>query len=46
MFEQHEAIVDAIEKRDGNRAQDSLWEHLQSTGEKLIAAILEIESEN
>ena len=46
VFEQHEAIVDAIEKRDGNRAQDSLWEHLQSTGEKLIAAILEIESEN
>ena len=43
VYEQHNAIVEAIEARDGDRAQAALREHLESTGEKLVAAILGIE---
>lgn len=45
VYDQHSKIVDAIESHDGERAQIAMRNHLESTGEKLVAAILEIEAE-
>ena len=41
VFEQHETILQAIETGNGPVAEDALKAHLQSTGEKLVASILE-----
>lgn len=41
VYEQHETIVKAIETGDGAGAEEALESHLQSTGEKLVASILE-----
>ena len=41
VYEQHDLIVKAIEARDSTQAEQALRTHLQSTGEKLVAAILE-----
>ena len=46
VYDQHTAIVDAIEDHDADRAKKAMRDHLESTGEKLVAAILELESEN
>ena len=40
VYEQHDIILKAIESRDGAQAEDALRSHLQSTGERLVAAIL------
>jgi len=40
VYEQHDLIVDAIASGDPNRAELALKSHLQSTGERLVAAIL------
>ena len=45
VYDQHSKIVDAIESHDGERAQIAMRNHLESTGEKLVTAILEIEAE-
>ena len=45
VYEQRLEIVEAIESHDGERAQTAMRNHLESTGEKLVSAILEIESE-
>lgn len=45
VYDQHSKIVDAIESQDGERAQIAMRDHLESTGEKLVSAILEIEAE-
>jgi GntR family transcriptional repressor for pyruvate dehydrogenase complex len=39
VYEQHEAIVHAIESRDGKRAEKALKSHLRSAGERLITAM-------
>ena len=39
VYEQHAAIMDAIEARDGSKAQAAMQAHLESIGEKLVAAI-------
>lgn len=44
VYEQHEAIVKAIEARDWKRAQAAVSDHLESTGEKFVAAILDLNS--
>ena len=41
VYEQHDLIMKGIETRDGLAAEEALKAHLQSTGEKLVAAILE-----
>ena len=41
VYEQHDLIMKAIEARNGQLAEDALKAHLLSTGEKLVAAILE-----
>jgi GntR family transcriptional repressor for pyruvate dehydrogenase complex len=41
VYEQHEYILKAIEAKDGPGAESALRAHLHSTGEKLVAAILE-----
>ena len=46
VYDQHNEIVEAIKSRDADRAQSSMRKHLESTGEKLVAAILEIQSES
>lgn len=40
VYEQHDAIVMAVEARDGEGAQAAMRDHLESTGEKLVTAIL------
>lgn len=40
VYEQHEVIIEAIETRNGPAAVKAVKSHLQSTGERLIAAIL------
>jgi len=45
VYEQHLKIVAAIESHDAEQAQTAMRNHLESTGEKLVSAILEIESE-
>lgn len=39
VYDQHEAIVKAIENRDGDRAEEALKSHLRSAGERLITAM-------
>lgn len=41
VYEQHDSILRAIEAKDAPGAEAALKAHLQSTGEKLVAAILE-----
>ena len=41
VFEQHETILKAIEAGNSALAEDAIKAHLQSTGEKLVASILE-----
>jgi GntR family transcriptional repressor for pyruvate dehydrogenase complex len=41
VLEQHEAILEAIEVRDAEKAQAALREHLEITGRRLIAILLE-----
>lgn len=41
VYEQHDYIIKAIEAKDGPGAEAALKAHLLSTGEKLVAAILE-----
>jgi GntR family transcriptional repressor for pyruvate dehydrogenase complex len=41
VLEQHEAILEAIEARDAQKAQAALREHLEITGRRLIAILLE-----
>lgn len=40
VFDQHHMILKAIEAGDGKQAETALKSHLQSTGERLVAAIL------
>lgn len=40
VHEQHEIILKAIESRNSVQAEDALRSHLQSTGERLVEAIL------
>ncbi|WP_022667571.1 FadR/GntR family transcriptional regulator [Desulfospira joergensenii] len=40
VVEQHRAIVRAVEARDPALAQEALRSHLESTGERLVAAIM------
>ncbi|THB76023.1 MAG: FadR family transcriptional regulator [Desulfobulbaceae bacterium] len=40
VYEQHQKIVDAIERRDVTEAEQALRNHLESTGEKLITALI------
>ena len=46
VYDQHNDIVEAIKSGDADRAQSSMRNHLESTGEKLVAAILEIQSDS
>lgn len=39
VYDQHEAIVQAIENRDGKQAEEALKCHLRSAGERLITTI-------
>ncbi len=39
VYDQHEAIVQAIEKRDGKQAEEALKSHLRSAGERLISTM-------
>jgi GntR family transcriptional repressor for pyruvate dehydrogenase complex len=39
VYEQHDAIVQAIEDRDGKRAEEALKSHLRSAGERLITTM-------
>jgi GntR family transcriptional repressor for pyruvate dehydrogenase complex len=41
VFEQHEAVYNAILARDPARAQQAMREHLEAVGERLTAALLE-----
>lgn len=41
VFEQHEAVYNAILARDPARAQKAMREHLEAVGERLTAALLE-----
>lgn len=41
VYEQHEAVLDAIQARDPVRAQKAIRDHLESVGERLTAALLE-----
>ena len=41
VHDQHQLIVDAIRSRNAKRAQAAMKNHLESTGEKLVTAILE-----
>ncbi len=41
VYEQHDRILTAIQSRDGKKAQAAMQAHLESTSEKLVAAILE-----
>ena len=45
VYEQHEAVLDAIQARDSVRAQKAMREHLESVGERLTAALLEKRAE-
>jgi GntR family transcriptional repressor for pyruvate dehydrogenase complex len=40
VYEQHEVILQAIASRDGRGAEEALRSHLESTGERLVTAIL------
>lgn len=42
VHEQHQLIVDAIASHDAERAKTAMKNHLESTGEKLVSAILEL----
>jgi DNA-binding GntR family transcriptional regulator len=39
VYDQHEAIVKAIEARDGTQAEEALKSHLKSAGERLITTL-------
>jgi GntR family transcriptional repressor for pyruvate dehydrogenase complex len=39
VYDQHEAIVQAIENRDGKQAEEALKSHLRSAGERLISTM-------
>ena len=41
VFEQHEAVYNAILAREPSRAQKAMREHLEAVGERLTAALLE-----
>jgi len=41
VFEQHEAVLKAIQARDPVRAQKAIREHLEAVGERLTAAMIE-----
>jgi GntR family transcriptional regulator, transcriptional repressor for pyruvate dehydrogenase complex len=41
VYEQHGAVLDAIQARDSVRAQKAIRDHLESVGERLTAALLE-----
>lgn len=41
VFEQHEAIFDAIQAHDAAKAQKAMRSHLEAVGERLTAALLE-----
>jgi GntR family transcriptional repressor for pyruvate dehydrogenase complex len=41
VFEQHDAILKAVEARDADKAQAALREHLEITGQRLIAILVE-----
>ena len=43
VYEQHDHIVDAIKARDGRKAHAAMQTHLELIGEKLVAAIAEME---
>lgn len=42
---EHATIIDAVEKRNPQAAQDAMRKHLEKAGAKLVAAILEANSE-
>lgn len=44
VYEQHDDIVAAIQARDGEKAEASMQVHLESIGEKLVAAIQDLKS--
>jgi GntR family transcriptional repressor for pyruvate dehydrogenase complex len=44
VYEQHDAVFQAILARDPARAQKAIREHLESTGERMTAALLERQS--
>jgi len=44
VYEQHDAILSAIQARDGKKAQATMQAHLESIGKRLVRAILELES--
>ena len=44
VYEQHDQILKAIEAKDGPGSEAALKAHLHSTGEKLVAALLENQS--
>lgn len=46
VYDQHDLILQAIESGDGRQAEAALKSHLQSTGERLIAALLEDKEES
>ena len=45
VYEQHDVILSAIQAHDGKKAQATMQAHLESAGEKLAAAILELKSD-
>lgn len=46
VYDQHDLIVQAIESGNGQQAEAALKAHLQSTGERLAAAVLEDKEES
>jgi GntR family transcriptional repressor for pyruvate dehydrogenase complex len=45
VYDQHEAILRAIEQRDAKTAEEAVKSHLRSAGERLITSIHEGEAE-
>ena len=44
VYEQHDAILSAIQARDGEKAQATMKAHLESIGERIVSAIMELEA--
>ncbi len=45
VYHEHDVIIKAIQERDGKKAEAAMRDHLESTAQKLVAAILELQSD-
>jgi len=46
VYEQHDLILRAIESANGSEAEAALISHLRSTGERLVAALMDEKEES